>query len=169
MKALTLPGDLDSLEPIRDYTTKAAKNAGLPDPAIYRLCLAVDEIATNIVLHGYQEAGLQGNLTIASTIDCGRLIVDLRDTGKPYDPTKHNIPTAETLSLPLEERDIGGLGILFARDGVDDLQYKSTENGDVHWVIINLQNYRPAEPETQSASLSDERRKLSILLSISRT
>jgi serine phosphatase RsbU (regulator of sigma subunit)/anti-sigma regulatory factor (Ser/Thr protein kinase) len=169
MKALTLPGDLDSLEPIRDYTTKAAKNAGLPDPAIYRLCLAVDEIATNVVLHGYEEAGLKGDLTIASTIDCGRLVIDLRDTGKSYDPTKHTIPTAENLSLPLEERDIGGLGILLARDGVDDLQYESTERGNVHRFIVNLPNYLIAQAEVQSAGLSDERRKLSILLSISRT
>src|SRR3954447_26239407 len=142
MKALTLPGDLDSLEPIRDYTTKAAKNAGLPDPAVYRLCLAVDEIATNVVLHGYEEAGLKGSLRISSRIDCGRLILELRDTGKSYDPTKHTVPTAETLSLPLEERDLGGLGILLARDGVDDLQYDAADDGNVHRFIVNLPNAR---------------------------
>src|SRR3954470_21270938 len=108
MKALTLPGDLDALEPIRDYTTKAAKNAGLPDPAIYRLCLAVDEIATNVVLHGYEEAGLSGNLTVTGGVDCGRLVIQLYDSGKSYDPTKHSVPTAELLSLPLDERDVGG-------------------------------------------------------------
>jgi serine phosphatase RsbU (regulator of sigma subunit)/anti-sigma regulatory factor (Ser/Thr protein kinase) len=141
----------------------------LPEPAVYRLCLAVDEIATNVVLHGYDEAGLTGDLTIASNIDCGKLLVDLHDNGKSYDPTKHNIPTAETLSLPLEERDIGGLGILLARDGVDDLQYESTEHGNVHHFVVNLPNFRASEVEAQSAGLSDERRKLSILLSISRT
>src|SRR5436305_14956797 len=106
MKALTLPGDLDALEPIREYASEAAKNAGLSESAVYRLCLAVDEIATNVVLHGYEEAGRTGNLTISSAIDCGRLVIDLRDTGKSYDPTKHSVPTAENLSLPLEERDL---------------------------------------------------------------
>ncbi len=153
MKALTLPGDLDALEPIREYASESGKNAGLSESAVYRLCLAVDEIATNVVLHGYEEAGLTGNLTIAANIDCGRLVIDLHDTGKSYDPTKHSIPSAETLSLPLEERDIGGLGILLARDGVDDLQYESTENGNVHRFIVNLPNYRPAETDVQSAQL----------------
>src|SRR3954447_23797942 len=128
MKALTLPGDLDALEPIRNYASEAARNAGLADSAVYRLCLAVDEIATNVVMHGYEEAGRTGKLRISSLIDCGRLIVELRDTGKPYDPTKHTVPTADTLSLPLEERDLGGLGILLARDGVDDLQYEAADD-----------------------------------------
>ncbi len=169
MKPLTIPGNLDALESIREYAAEAGRNADLSESAVYRLCLAVDEIATNVVLHGYEEAGLTGDLTVSSSIDCGRLILELHDTGKSYDPTKHHIPTAETLSLPLEERDIGGLGILLARDGVDDLQYESRDDGNVHRFIINLPNYKPAEPDTQSASLSDERRKLSILLSISRT
>jgi phosphoserine phosphatase RsbU/P len=169
MKSLTVPGNLDALKPIRDYATESGTNADLPEPAIYRLCLAVDEIATNVVLHGYEEAGLTGDLTISSRIDCGRLIIELRDKGKSYDPTKHNVPTAETLSLPLEERDIGGLGILLARDGVDDLQYESGDDSNVHRFIVNLPNARVSEVEAQSAHLSDERRKLSILLSISRT
>src|SRR5439155_21275530 len=137
--------------------------AGLAESAVYRLCLAVDEIATNVVMHGYEEAGLTGKLRISSQIDCGRLIVELRDTGKSYDDTKHTVPTAETLSLPLEERDLGGLGILLARDGVDDLQYEAGDDGNVHRFIVNLPNARVSEVEAQSAHLSDERGKLSIL------
>ena len=52
MQPLTLPGTLDALQPIRDYVKDLAKGAGLDDSAVYNLCLAVDEIATNVVLHG---------------------------------------------------------------------------------------------------------------------
>jgi serine/threonine-protein kinase RsbW len=114
MQSLTLPGTLDALKPIRDYASDAAKSVGLPESAAYNLCLAVDEIATNVVTHGYEEVGISGNLTIGARVDCGQLIVELRDQGKSYDPSKHHIPTAEDLSLPLEERGIGGLGILLA-------------------------------------------------------
>ena len=168
MQALTVPGDFDALKPVRDYIAELGKGAGLSDSAVYKLCLAVDEIATNVVMHGYEEAGLNGNLTVEGGIDCGRLVILLHDTGKSYDPTKHSIPTAENLSLPLEERDIGGLGILLARDGVDDLQYEATELGNVHRFIINLAGSQFI-PDPKVSTLTDERRKLSILLSISRT
>ena len=67
MDAVTLPGTLDALSPIRDYVKAAAASAGLDHTATYNLLLAVDEIATNVVLHGYEEAGLQGDISIAAT------------------------------------------------------------------------------------------------------
>jgi phosphoserine phosphatase RsbU/P len=169
MQPLTVPGNLDALKPVRDYAAKVAKAAGLADPAVYKLCLAVDEIATNVVLHGYEEAGISGNLTVTGGVDCGRLVVQLYDSGKSYDPTKHLVPSAELLSLPLEERDVGGLGIFLARDGVDDLQYEASEHGNVHRFIVNLPNQQQFGPLQHPSNLTDERRKFGILLSISRT
>ena len=122
-----------------------------------------------MVLHGYEEAGVSGNLTVTGGVDCGRLVVQLYDTGKSYDPTKHSVPTAELLSLPLDERDVGGLGILLARDGVDDLQYEASEHGNVHRFIVNLPDGQQFGPLQRPVNLTDERRKFGILLSISRT
>jgi sigma-B regulation protein RsbU (phosphoserine phosphatase) len=169
MQGLTVPGNLDGLGPLRDYVADLAKAAGLPEPAVYKLCLAVDEIATNIIAHGYEEAGRTGDITVTGRVDCGRVIVELHDTGQSYDPNKHLVPDNEMLSLPLEERKIGGLGIMLARDSVDELQYESTANGNTHRFIVNIPNAPDAVREFDRGKLSDERRKLSILLSISRT
>jgi anti-sigma regulatory factor (Ser/Thr protein kinase) len=49
MKSSTVPATLDSLGPIADYVMAAAAAAGLDRRASYRLRLAVDEIATNIM------------------------------------------------------------------------------------------------------------------------
>jgi sigma-B regulation protein RsbU (phosphoserine phosphatase) len=169
MQALTLPGNLDALEPIRDYVKEIAETAGLDSSAVYKLLLAVDEIATNVVTHGYEEAGLTGSLTIRGTAEGGRLVVQLEDTGKSYDSTKHLLPGAEVLSRPLNEREVGGLGIALALDGVDDLQYEATEHGNVHRFILNLERDGSPTTEPDAGSLSDEHRKLRILLNISRS
>ncbi|HTV54324.1 MAG TPA: SpoIIE family protein phosphatase [Terriglobia bacterium] len=169
MQALTLPGNLDALEPIRDYVKNVAQKAGLEDAATYKLCLAVDEIATNVVVHGYQEAGLSGDLTVRGDIDEARLVVQLQDTGKSYDPTKHSVPDTEVLSRPLNEREMGGLGIALALDGVDDLQYEAGEQGNVHRFVVNLPKERPRTQQAEPEGLSDEHRKLRILLNISRS
>jgi serine phosphatase RsbU (regulator of sigma subunit)/anti-sigma regulatory factor (Ser/Thr protein kinase) len=170
MQSLTIPGNLDALEPIRGYVKELAKTAGLEDSAVYNLCLAVDEIATNVVLHGYEEAGMSGDVTIGGEVNGDKLIVQLHDTGKSYDPKKHNLPDENALSRPLDEREIGGLGIALALDGVDDLQYESNERGNTHRFIVKAPNLVcPPENREGEKSLSDEHRKLSILLSISRS
>ena len=169
MQALTVRGNLDALEPIRDYVKNVAKKAGLGESAIYKLCLAVDEIATNVVVHGYEEAGLSGDLTVRGDTDGEKLVVQLQDTGKSYDSTKHSVPGADVLSRPLNERPMGGLGIALALDGVDDLQYQATGHGNIHRFIVNLPNDGSRTEPAEVDSLSDEHRKLRVLLSISRS
>ena len=138
MEQQIFPGTLDALEPIRKYVEAAAQSAGFDHKATYKLCLAVDEIATNVVIHGYEEAGLNGDLKIKASVDNDTLVISLEDQGKPYDPNLHTVPEADDLSQPLETRKIGGLGILLAQDGVDDLQYSATGEANVHRFTIRL-------------------------------
>lgn len=139
MAEQTFPGTLDSLAPIREFVGRAAASAGLDKSAGYNLCLAVDEIATNIVLHGYQAAGLRGDLRVdTDASEPGRLVIRVSDTGRAYDPAKHDVPGAEDLQAPLHERSVGGLGIMLAMQGVDDLQYSTSEHGNVHRFVVNL-------------------------------
>ena len=108
MQPLTVPGTLDSLKHIRDYVAAAAEAAALEKTAAYRLRLAVDEIATNIVTHGYQEAGLEGAVELWAEFDEATLTIVIEDTGVPYDPRQTEGP--DGLDLPAEQREIGGLG-----------------------------------------------------------
>ncbi len=140
MEPLTVPGVLDSLKSIRDYVTNAADTAGLDKKASYSLSLAVDEVATNIIIHGYEEAGLTGDITIASHITPQNLKIVLEDIGIEYDPTQRDLPSEEDLNLPLEERPIGGLGIMLTLDGVDEFSYERVENHNRNIFIMNLRS-----------------------------
>jgi serine/threonine-protein kinase RsbW len=144
MAQQVFPGTLESLAPIREFVARAAASAGLDRSASYNLCLAVDEISTNIVVHGYQAAGLHGDLHVDTEVEPGRLVVSVEDHGRPYDPAKHEVPAAEDLTAPLHERPAGGLGIMLAMQGVDDLQYEVTERGNVHRFVVNLPQQKKA-------------------------
>ena len=124
MQPLTVPGALESLEPIGKYVLAAAAEAGLDKKRSYALRLAVDEIATNSILHGYREAGLEGTLSVRADIDEQALTITLEDSGVAFDPTTFRPPTEEDLSRPLEERPIGGLGVYLAIQGTDEFAYK---------------------------------------------
>jgi anti-sigma regulatory factor (Ser/Thr protein kinase) len=101
---------------------KVAKEVGLDKKITYRLRLAVDEIATNAIVHGYDEAGLDGVLNIRTDIDETTVKIILEDEGNPFDPRRAPPPTHK--DLPMEQRPIGGLGVYLTLKGVDEFLYE---------------------------------------------
>lgn len=136
MEPLTVPGTLDALAPIRAYIRDAAGVAGLSSKRTYGLILAADEIATNIITHGYDEAGLSGEITVAAHIADGTLAVTLRDRAIPYNPLGEAPP--DDLDEPLEDRDIGGLGVFLAKQNVDVMRYEYRDGQNQTTFIMHL-------------------------------
>ncbi|WP_291993007.1 anti-sigma regulatory factor [Candidatus Accumulibacter sp. ACC003] len=120
----SIPANLAALSSIRQLVTQACQEAGLSEAASYRLTLAVDEIATNIITHGYQEHGATGDIAITIERTDHHLTVILEDTGVAYDPREQGMPTADDLDKPLSDREIGGLGVFLALQGVDRFDYQ---------------------------------------------
>jgi anti-sigma regulatory factor (Ser/Thr protein kinase) len=148
MPTLTLPGDLSSLEPIADLVLEQARLAGLDEQATYQLRLAVDELATNIVLHGYVEHRTSGNIVVSVDVDEHDLTVVLEDTAVPYDPTQRDLERVEEdFDKPLEEREIGGLGIYFVRKAVDDFRYEWQGGRNRSTLVV----HRPSSVATTGA------------------
>jgi serine/threonine-protein kinase RsbW len=137
---LTVPGELESLKAIREYVTDATSMAGLDKLLTNRLRLAVDEIVTNSIVHGYQESGQEGNIWIAALLDDEKLTIIVEDEGPYDDPTQHRIPSAEDLGQPLDTREIGGLGIYLATRSIDEFHYEYTATRNRNIFVV----YRPA-------------------------
>ena len=140
MQHLIACGKLDSLSTIAQYILTAAREAGLDSRSSYKLRLAVDEVATNIIIHGYDEAGLKGDLNIQTDIDDRELRVFIEDTGAEYDPTQQCEP--DHLCTPLQCRPEGGLGVYLARQSVD--RWIHERIGEVNRNIFIVK--RPEEP-----------------------
>jgi serine/threonine-protein kinase RsbW len=141
MDALTVPGTLDSLSAIRDYVRKAGEKAGLDRKVIYRLALAVDEIATNIVTHGYADAGLSGDIVLSAILQPTSLTIQMEDTSQEYDPYGRGEP--DNLNKPIEERPIGGLGVFLAVRGVDEFGYRYVDGRNLHTFKVRIASNEP--------------------------
>ncbi len=128
MQPLVVPGKLESLEKIGKYIMSAAQNASLEKTRAYKLRLAVDEIATNIINYGYQEAGLEGEITVEANVDDQALTITLDDTSGYYDPTVKAPPTPDNFTQPLEERKNGGWGVYLAIQNVDQFHYRRLQD-----------------------------------------
>ncbi|MDD3076759.1 MAG: ATP-binding protein [Proteiniphilum sp.] len=129
-----------SLEPIRDFIASFATANDVDKKKIFKLILAVDEIASNIMNYGYPMAGIDDG-TIQVSIGCqdGKLRVVLEDNAIPFNPIEKSMPTPEDLMKPVEDRPIGGLGIFLARQSVDlfDYEYRDGKNRNILVVAID--------------------------------
>lgn len=130
MSRLVVEGTLEALDEVGDFVQQISQQAGLERKAAYRLRLAVDEIATNIVNYGYLASGTAGEIVVVADLEPEWLTIRLEDTAPLYDPRSRELPTEEELQLPLEERPLGGLGIFLTLQGVDEFDYRALENGN---------------------------------------
>jgi anti-sigma regulatory factor (Ser/Thr protein kinase) len=132
MEKRSLPAVLDSLAEIRRYVKEAADRAGIEAARAYQLQLAVDEIATNIITHGYEDAGASAVISIGSEASDDALVITLEDQAPAFDPRTMEMPEAEDLAKPLEERRMGGLGIYIASKAVDRFDYRHDNSSNIN-------------------------------------
>lgn len=126
-RQITLPAELESLPLFREHIKSACQGvAGLDEAAIYDVQLAVDEICTNIITHGYADMD-PGSIILNVEILSQSLMVTISDFGHAFEPVE---PPAPDANATLEEREVGGLGLFFVFSSVDDIQYESSPAGN---------------------------------------
>ncbi len=122
--SLCIAAELKHLETIRQFIEERAAALGLDSAAIPDVVLATDEAVTNIILHGYW--GRPGIIEIELERCQEALVIRLRDYAEPFDPTTVPLPD---LSLPPEERGLGGLGVYLMRQVMDEIYHQLTPQG----------------------------------------
>ena len=118
---------LESLEDFRGFIKKqCAVVPGVPDEILYDIQLAVDEACTNIISHGYADLD-PGSIILDLDIDTDKIVVSLTDFGHAFEPSSTPIPDVDA---PIEERELGGFGLFFIQQSVDEMNYQVTEDGN---------------------------------------
>ncbi len=134
----------DSLLFLRNEMEIEAKSERLPEvlsfieqhleacacPAKLRMQIAIaaEEIFVNIANYAYAPKVGKATVRVEISEDPIRVTLIFVDNGKPFDPTKKNDPD---ISLPAEERDIGGLGIFMTKKIMDDVIYEYADGKNI--------------------------------------
>ena len=79
--------------------------------------LCLDEVVTNIAMHGGSAAG---DIAIEIDHDAVAVIARVEDGGAPFDPTAE----AQPLPQSLDEAKIGGLGLILVRRLSTEMYYE---------------------------------------------
>ena len=129
-KILTLHNDIREIPQLSAFVESMAEEASLDMGVTMCLNLALEEAVTNVMMYAYPE-GTVGRVVVEASLEEGCLVFVLRDSGKPFDPTA--APEAD-ITLGVEERPIGGLGIFLVRQIMDSVRY--VREGDENVLIL---------------------------------
>ena len=125
---------LSELDQLSDVVQEVSGEWAIPAGLIMPVTLVLEEAFTNIVNYAYQDGDSHD---IAITLECsdGYLIITLKDDGKMYDPTQKEDPD---INKPLEEREIGGLGIFLIRQFSEKIEYRRIDDMNVLSIFMRL-------------------------------
>lgn len=137
MNALCLCAALTSLDEIARYVLDLAGRAGLSEETSYRLRLATDELATNVVMHGYR--GRAGELRLVGGMDEDTVWIRIEDDAPRFDPGAHCVPPQT--QLPLAQRAVGGLGIHLALTALDDFSHRYADGHNRSTLVMRRHDH----------------------------
>ena len=113
-----------------------AEARALPADVRRSVNVALDELLANALSHG--RLGLDPcSVTVEVELDAERVTVIITDDGTPFDPFGRDAPDT---TLPLEERQIGGLGIHLVEQLMDHVSYQRRDDHNVVVLVKQLVN-----------------------------
>ncbi|MCZ7546092.1 MAG: anti-sigma factor antagonist [Anaerolineae bacterium] len=140
-RQLRVVAQLDQITPAREFVADAAVEAGLDERGVYHCQVAVDEVMTNIIEHGFGGGSAAQIDVRCATVD-RQFVITIIDGSPPFDPTAHKDPDP---AMSLDEREPGGWGIFFIKSMMDDISYRHEDGLNYLSLIKNL-------PETPAAA-----------------
>ena len=105
----------------------------LPEPKVYVVNLMLDELVTNLVMHGNSNGGtLRANIRLE--VGEGGITLTVEDDGQPFDPTAAEAPDVDAA---LEDRQVGKLGLHFVKSLADHVSYRLEDGRNL--LTINVE------------------------------
>ena len=106
----------------------------VPQNIVMKTELVAEELFLNIANYAYAESAEVGTITALFEDDDNRIVLKFIDNGIKYNPLEKTDPD---VSLDINERQIGGLGIFMVKNTVDDIQYEYKNNQNILTITIN--------------------------------
>lgn len=126
-KHITLQADVRQTPQLSAFVKDVCERIQLDNSLIRKIRLGVEEAVVNVMNYAYQEDAL-GRIVVEAIVDNHTLRFVIKDWGVVFDPTQ--VITAD-LSQSVENRPIGGLGILLMRELMDSVNYERIEDCNI--------------------------------------
>lgn len=109
-----------AIGPVTEQAEAWLASQHVSDDARYLVSLAIEELVTNCIKYAYDDAA-DHVIDIVLSIEGVALNMEVIDDGRAFNPLEAAAPD---LSLPIDKRPIGGLGLYLLREFADEVVYE---------------------------------------------
>ena len=128
MMMKTFPAKTEALPEVLGFVEETLEGLQCSMKLQTAICIAIEEVFVNVAHYAYPDG--QGDMTLGIGFEEDSRTVTFRmaDGGIPFDPLQKPDPD---ITLSLEEREIGGLGIFITKKTMDTVSYTYENNENI--------------------------------------
>lgn len=125
---LILDARIDNLERVLSFVDEYLEQMDCPLKKQMQIDVSVEEIFVNVASYAYSPKIGPVTVRLVMQQNPREVSITFIDRGIPYNPLKKPDPD---LTLPVETRKIGGLGIYMVKKSVDDISYEYRDGQNI--------------------------------------
>ena len=126
----TISVDKKLMLEVENFFEKFAESNDISSSVAHKIMIISDEIFSNIAYYS-----MASDVVLNANLEGNNVIITFKDNGIPYNPLQKDDPD---VSMPLEDRAAGGLGIYIVKNMSKDIKY--TRDGEYNILEIVLEN-----------------------------
>ena len=134
--SLNVAIDLAEIERVNREFLTFSEAHDVPAAAAQKVCIVFDDLLNNVISYGFdddEEHQIEVNVSCFSD----HLLIVVSDDGVPFNPFDRVGPD---ITLSIEERDIGGLGVLLVTELMDEYHYQRHRDRNSVTMTLNYES-----------------------------
>ena len=132
---LTVTAKIENVERVTNFVNSELKRMGCSSRAMRQIDVALDELFANICSYAYGEDVGHATITVKELPDENAVQITLEDAGIPFDPLSRTDPD---VTLGVEDRKIGGLGIFMVKRMMNKVRYEYNNGKNTLTVVKTI-------------------------------
>ena len=133
-ETLILKNNIQEVTRFSSFMKAITDKLGIEKSLARQLRLAVEEAVVNVINYAYP-MNTKGDVIVKVMVSDHVLHFQIIDSGMPFDPTKKE---RTDTTVAVEDRQIGGLGILLVRELMDSINYERIDGKNILTLIKNI-------------------------------
>ena len=138
MNSLKITSDLAELDKVRDFLKETLQHLNISDKDYFKIELSLLEVCINIILYAYPLE--KGDILLKAWRQEGKMFLEIRDSGIPFDPRKLEEPNIEEI---IRQERKGGWGVFISRTFMDGFDYKREDDQNVLVIYKQIEKTEP--------------------------
>ncbi|QFJ54299.1 ATP-binding protein [Pseudobutyrivibrio xylanivorans] len=135
MKSIVIDAIIENLPKVMEFIDINLEEAECNMKAQTQIEISVEELFVNIVNYAYEGKVGKAEITYEYSDKPKNVKIQLIDSGVPYNPLAKDDPD---ITLSVDEREIGGLGIFMVKKNMDDVQYDYIDGQNITTIFKNI-------------------------------